>query len=107
MGIRTGPAAGAVSSGNRAVAATATNSTAVRLGRIGYVTRGAVYLIVGWLALRAAVGIDTAAADKQGALEVVGQQPGGTVLLGLAGAGAAAVAVWGPVRAAVSPGSLG
>lgn len=95
------------STGERAAARTATNSTAVLLGRMGFVARGAVYLIVGWLAVRAAVGVGSAATDKQGALEAVRQEPGGAVLLGLVAAGLFAYAGWSLVRAVFDPERLG
>jgi hypothetical protein len=107
MGLRANTVAGAATTGNRAVARTVTNSTAVLLGRIGYAARGAVYLIVGWLALRAAVGTGTAAADKQAALAAVAQQPGGSILLGLVAAGLFAYAGWSLVRAVFDPERLG
>jgi uncharacterized protein DUF1206 len=88
---------------NRAVARTATNPTAVLIGRIGFVARGAVYLTVGWLALRAAVGVGTAAADKQGALEAIAQQPAGAILLGAVAGGLFAYAAWSLVRAVFDP----
>ena len=82
---------------------TATNPTAILIGRIGFVTRGAVYLIVGWLALRAAVGVGTAATDKQGALEAIAQQPDGAILLGVVASGLLAYAAWSLVRAVFDP----
>ena len=61
-------------------------------------------MIVGWLALRAAVGVGSAAAtDKQGALEAVAQQPQGIVLLGVVAVGLFAYAAWGVVRAVFDP----
>ena len=99
---------GALATGNQTIARAATNPTAVLLGRLGFAARGAVYLIVGWLALRAAAGIgSTAAPDKQGALEAVAQQPGGAVLLGLAAGGLFAYAGWSLVRAVFDPERLG
>ena len=41
----------AASTGERAVARTATNPTAVLIGRAGFVAREAVYFSVGWLAV--------------------------------------------------------
>jgi hypothetical protein len=96
------PAAGAAAQGNRAVARTATNPTAVLIGRIGFVARGAVYLIVGWLALRAAVGIG-AATDKQGALEAIAQRPEGAILLGAVAVGLFAYTAWSLIRAVYDP----
>ncbi len=92
----------AASQGNRAVARTSTNSSAVLIGRIGFAARGVVYLVVGWLALRSAVGIGTAT-DKQGALEAVAQQPEGALLLGIVAIGLFAYTTWSLVRAVFDP----
>src|SRR5205807_2078816 len=54
------------SSGNRVAARAAHNSTTELIGRIGFAARGVVYLIVGWLALLAAVGIGGEMTDNQG-----------------------------------------
>jgi hypothetical protein len=82
---------------------TARSDTALRLARVGFVARGAVYLLVGWLALQAAVGTGAGVTDKQGALEAVGQHPLGTFALVLVAAGLLAYAVWGVVRAVFDP----
>jgi hypothetical protein len=58
-----------------------------------------VYLIVGWLALLAAIGLGSTATDKQGALEAIAQQPQGRVLLWLVAVGLFAYAVWSLVSA--------
>jgi hypothetical protein len=92
----------AASTGERAVARTATNSTAVLIGRAGFVARGAVYFIVGWLAVMAAFA-GSAATDKQGALEAISQLPLGALLLGVAAAGLFAYALWSLVRAVFDP----
>src|ERR1700694_4935305 len=92
----------AASTGERAVARTATDPTAVLIGRAGFVARGAVYFIVGWLAVVAAFG-GSAATDKQGALETIGQLPLGNVLLGVVAAGLLAYALWSLVRAVFDP----
>jgi hypothetical protein len=87
----------------RAVARKATNPTAVLLGRVGFAARGTVYVIVGWLALRAAVGVGTAATDKQGALEAIAQRPEGAILLVLVAVGLFAYAGWSIIRAVFDP----
>src|ERR1700687_2389901 len=102
MGMPLTAAPRAAATGERAVARTATDSTAVLIGRAGFVARGAVYFIVGWLAVMAAFG-GSAATDKQGALETIGQLPLGTVLLGVAAAGLFAYALWSLVRAMFDP----
>ena len=91
------------STGKRAVAQTATNPTAVLVGRFGFATRGAVYVIVGWLALRAAVGAGAGSTDKQGALEAIAQQPFGVLLLTVVAIGLFAYAAWSLVRALFDP----
>jgi hypothetical protein len=69
--------------------------------------RGAVYVMVGWLALQAAVGIGMAAPDQQGAFEAIAQQPAGIALLGLVAIGLLAYAAWSLVRAVFDPERLG
>jgi Domain of Unknown Function (DUF1206) len=91
------------STGQRVVARNATNSTAVSIGRAGFVARGAVYLIVGWLALQSALGTGGAATDKQGALQAIDELPQGPLLLGLVAAGLFAYAAWSLVRAVFDP----
>ena len=93
----------AAARGNRAVAQTATNPATLLIGRIGFVARGVVYVIVGWLALRAAVGVGGAATDKQGALEAVAQQPEGALLLIVVAGGLFAYTVLSVIRAVFDP----
>jgi hypothetical protein len=92
----------AASTGERAVARTATDPTAVLIGRAGFAARGAVYVIVGWLAVLAAFN-GAAATDKQGALEAIGQLPLGSVLLAVVAAGLFAYALWNLIRAVFDP----
>jgi hypothetical protein len=104
MSATTNTVTRAASTGNRAAARTATSPTAVSIGRLGFAARGAVYLIVGWLALLAAVGVGTAAVtDKKGALEAIAQQPQGAVLLWIVAGGLFAYAAWSLVRAVFDP----
>jgi hypothetical protein len=107
MSMRAGSAVQRASSGERAVARNATGSTGVLMGRIGFVARGAVYVMVGWLALQAAVGSGTATPDQQGAFQAIAQQPAGIVLLGLVAIGLLAYAAWSVVRAVFDPERLG
>ncbi|HEV7662754.1 MAG TPA: DUF1206 domain-containing protein, partial [Chloroflexota bacterium] len=80
------------------------SSATVSLARLGLLARGAIYLLVGWLALLTAVGIGTAGiADKQQALQTVGSEPLGTFLLILVAAGLLAYAIWSLVRAVLDP----
>jgi uncharacterized membrane protein YidH (DUF202 family) len=66
------------------------------LGRTGLVAQGAIYALVAVLALDVALhGRDSnAKPDKEGALQLVAEQPLGKVLLGLLAVGFAAYALW-------------
>lgn len=64
------------------------------MSRVGLVARGLIYLLIGWLALRIAFGGGGGEAERKGALQVVADSPGGTVILWLMAAGFAAMAVW-------------
>ncbi|MGW2398189.1 DUF1206 domain-containing protein [Kitasatospora sp. NPDC001664] len=64
-------------------------------GRAGFVARGTVYLLVGYLALRIAFGGDgSEEADRQGALQHVSEQPFGRAALWLLAAGFACMTLW-------------
>jgi hypothetical protein len=75
------------------------------LGRAGLVARGAVYAVVGILALKLALGGDGGkTTSQQGALKTIAQQPFGKVLLVVLAAGLAGYAIWRLTRAAVGRG---
>ena len=71
-----------------------------RLARSGLVSRGAVWLVVGLLAVRLALG-GGGKADRQGALTAIREQPFGKAVLLLIAAGFAAHAVYRALEAAV------
>jgi hypothetical protein len=54
-----------------------------RLGRCGYVAIGIVYMLIGLLALQAALGVGGDITDTHGALEHIIQAPFGRVLLAI------------------------
>lgn len=63
-------------------------------GRVGLAARGAIYLLVGVLALQVAFGDTDRQADRGGALETLSGKPLGVVLLWALGAGLAGMALW-------------
>lgn len=73
------------------------------LARIGYVARGVLYIVVGVLAVQAALGVGGGTTDKKGAIATIGAQPFGKFLLVLVAIGVAGYALWGLVRALLDP----
>ena len=69
--------------------------------RAGIAARGAVYIVIGVLALKLALGDGGKAADQQGALHTIAKQPLGTMLLVLVAIGLAGYASWRLLRAAL------
>ncbi|HEX8311349.1 MAG TPA: DUF1206 domain-containing protein [Chthoniobacteraceae bacterium] len=67
----------------------------VWLGRLGLAARGAVYLMVGYLAVQAAVGsASRRATDQGGAVEAISELPWGDLLLWIVVAGLVGYVVW-------------
>jgi hypothetical protein len=64
------------------------------LARVGYLTKGVVYAIIGVLALEAAFGLGGGTTNAGGAVQTLGSQPFGKVLLALAAFGLGAYALW-------------
>ena len=69
--------------------------------RAGLAARGAVYVVIGVLAIKLALGDGGKAADQQGALHAIAKQPLGTLLLVLVAIGLAGYASWRLLRAAL------
>ncbi len=78
-----------------------------RLARFGYASKGAVYFIVGLLAVKAAFGPGGKKTDTEGALITIVQQPFGQVLLGLVAFGLISYAMWRFVEAINDPENKG
>jgi len=74
-----------------------------RLARIGYATRGFLYVVVGLLAFEVATGIGGETTSTRGAVSFIGNRPLGTVLLALVVVGLASYALWCLVRATIRP----
>lgn len=69
------------------------------LGRVGYATKGVVYLIVGGLAVAAAWGSGGETTGSEGAIQRIAQQPFGYAMLWILAVGLAAYALWRLVEA--------
>jgi hypothetical protein len=74
-----------------------------RFARFGYATKGLVYVVVGALALGVATGVGGRTTDPPGALQEVGAQPFGQVMLGFVAVGLAAYALWRLFQAVADP----
>ncbi|HEX8237548.1 MAG TPA: DUF1206 domain-containing protein [Abditibacteriaceae bacterium] len=79
----------------------------VGLARMGFAAKGIVYGVIGFLALRAALGAGGQTTNSQGALYQIAQQPFGRILLVCMGLGLIGYALWRFVQAAVDPENKG
>jgi len=73
----------------------ATRRDTVRaLGRAGFVARGIVYLLIGWIALLIALKHNALQADRTGALQLIAGESFGKALLWFLAVGFAGMAAW-------------
>lgn len=77
------------------------------LARAGLTARGVVYVIIGVLAVKLALGDGGKATNQQGALQTIAKQPFGELLLVLVAIGLAGYAIWRLLRAAIGHGPEG
>ena len=77
----------------------ATSPFMTGLARLGYAVKGIVYLIIGGLALKLAIGHGGAATDQRGALQTIYEQPFGKFLLIVVGIGLIGFALWSLIQA--------
>ena len=84
-------------------ASVSSNSSAalVRLGRLGYVAKGVVYIVIGFLAVEAAFGRGGKATDSKGAIRVIGESPFGKLALVVIAIGLFGYAAWRLVSAVI------
>src|SRR5688500_12627449 len=66
----------------------------VRFGRLGYIAKGTVYVVMGFLATQAAVGLGGRTTDARGALRTIGAAPFGKIALGIVMIGLLGYAAW-------------
>src|SRR5579863_3830870 len=69
------------------------------LARLGYIAKGVVYLIIGVLAARVAIGDGGKTTDNRGALQEIYRQPFGQLLLSVMVVGLIGYALWCFLRA--------
>ncbi len=72
----------------------AQNSVFERFARAGYVVSGLLNLIIGYLAIRIALGVGAGTADQSGALAALAAKPGGIVALWAAVVAPAVMGLW-------------
>lgn len=72
-----------------------------QVARIGLVAFGVVHLVMGWLAIRLALGDSGGEADSGGAVRELAQQPFGEPVVWAVGIGMVMLAVWQAIEAAV------
>jgi hypothetical protein len=73
------------------------------LARAGYIARGVVYALIGLLAAQLAFSSGGKITDQQGAIQMLGAQPFGKILLILVAIGLVGYAMWGVIRAVLDP----
>lgn len=77
------------------------------LARLGYAAKGVVYVVIGLLAIQAALGSGGATAGSRGALYEIAAQPLGQVLLAVVAIGLVGYVLWRFVQAIVDPDNKG
>src|ERR1700686_382219 len=93
-----------VQAGNNTVKRAAANPALVLLERLGYLVRGALYAVMGLLALKIVLSVAGGqATDLTGSLVVMVSNPFGKFVLIIAVIGLAAYSIWGFTRAIFDP----
>ncbi len=82
------------------------NPWPARMARIGILARGVIHLLVGWLAIRIAMGNDEQV-DQKGALAALVRQPFGRLLVFVLALGFLAYAAWRVLEAVLDPDDKG
>lgn len=81
-------------SGAAGRAARETSAWLIGLGRFGFAAKGVVYVLIGVLAVQAAIGAGGQTTGQKGALERIGEAPFGQLLLVAMGVGIVGYALW-------------
>jgi hypothetical protein len=96
-------ASGAAHRSGRATNIARGTSWIERFARFGLIVRGVIYFVPGVLALQLALGTHGTAMTQTGAIEMIGHQPFGRVLLVAVAVGLAGYALWGVIRVFFDP----
>lgn len=97
------PGAGALRNAKQEGHEAATSREMTLLARVGYVAKGTVYLIIGGLAAKVALGEGGSTTDRNGALRAIHEQPFGRFLLAIVTIGLVGYALWSLIQAVVDP----
>lgn len=73
------------------------------LARVGYVVTGLLHILIGYLAIRIALGSGGGEASNSGAIAQIAQAPGGQIALWVASFGLAALGLWRLLQVFVGP----
>jgi uncharacterized protein DUF1206 len=79
----------------------AQNGAFERFARAGYVVSGLLHLIIGYLAIRIALGVGAGTADQSGALAALAAKPGGIVAIWVAVVALVVMGLWRLVETAL------
>jgi hypothetical protein len=74
-----------------------------KLARLGYAAKGAVYILVGGMALAAVLGVGGQTTGSSGAMATIADSTVGRIVLGLIALGLAGYVIWSFVRAIRDP----
>ena len=94
---------GTVQAGRNTVKRAAANPILELLERLGYVVRGALYAVMGLLALGIALGVGGQTTDLSGSLVFLISNPLGKLVLVVVAVGLGAYSLWGFIRAIYDP----
>lgn len=108
MNRRTSSRSGSAAGGARSsVEVAARSDWVILLARFGYAAKGVVYIIVGVLAVQAALGRGGQTTGSEGALRSIVDEPFGQAMLWLIGIGLFGYALWRFIEAGVDPAEKG
>src|ERR1700722_4908926 len=98
---RRGKSRPAALSSSSPVTQIAQNGVFERFARAGYVVSGLLHLIIGYLAIRIALGVGAGTADQSGALAALAAKPGGIVAIWVAVVALVVMGLWRLVETAL------